>query len=212
MTVRSCHEKTRVGRSNPCASSAIQDACSIPPAKPSEGLPAKLGHPRTSNMIPRCQACFLESTECFQESTLGTCQSHPPPCRLMSQVGKRVARHARLQSRASKSQHHATGGGPRLPRRSSKLAAVCEFISLAPPNLRQSCQSCISFSFSIGSREPSSSAGNMPTQQSLCRHLADAALLRDLHSGPSKLRYRVRTPRDARSRTRIITTTTPLSI
>ena len=27
-------------------------------------------------------------------------------------------------------QHHATGGGPRLPRRSSKLAAACEFISL----------------------------------------------------------------------------------
>ena len=172
MTVRSCHEITRVGQSNPCASSAIQDARSIPPEKPSKGLPTTF---RTSNMIPRCQACFLESTECFQESTLGTClgtcQSHPPPCRLMSQVGKRVAR-----------QHHATGGGPRLPRRSSMLAAVCEFISLAPPDLCQSCQSCISFSFSLGSREPSSSAGNMPTQQSLCRHLADAALLRDLHS------------------------------
>ena len=50
MTVRSCHEMTRVGRSNPCASSAIQDARLYPPEKPPEGLPTKLGHPTCSTV------------------------------------------------------------------------------------------------------------------------------------------------------------------
>ena len=40
-----------------------------------------------------CQACFLESTECFLESTLGTClgtcQSHPPPMQAHEPSGQK---------------------------------------------------------------------------------------------------------------------------
>ena len=100
--------------------------------------------------------------------------SPPPPCRLMSQVGKRVAR-----------QHHATGGGPRLPRRSAMLAAVCEFISLARLQIRSNQSSCCPGRIPVEpiimlpalARRSSTSAGKpRPTQKyHLCRQASPDA-------------------------------------
>jgi hypothetical protein len=99
-------------RVNPCVTSAIQTARSIHSRKPSERLPMlppKLG---TSNIRTpgTCHACSRKVPSERANLT-------PPPCRLMSQVGKRVAQHARPQSRARTNQML-----PALARRSSTSA------------------------------------------------------------------------------------------
>ena len=58
-------------------------------------------HPTPTSVPPECAK--HAPGKCSRKVPPERANLTPPPCRLMSQVGRRVAQHARLQNRASKS-------------------------------------------------------------------------------------------------------------